>query len=219
MAGTEAPAQRLTAKGLVTRERIVEAAARLIYQHGVQNTNNEAIRRATGVSGSQLSRHFPTKESLVRAVIAWRADSVIRAHRIPALGNLDSFAALRLWADSYIEREDLCRGGCAFGSLASEVLKTGPEVRDDLADGFDRWEDLFRCGLRAMRDRGELSAAADPEQLTYVLMAAFQGGMLLDQAAASVGPLRAALNGAIAYIETFATGRPGLTLRGSGASS
>ncbi|MEV6794551.1 TetR family transcriptional regulator C-terminal domain-containing protein [Streptomyces sp. NPDC051320] len=218
MAGTEAPAQRLTAKGLATRERIVEAAATLIYQHGVQNTNNEAIRRATGVSGSQLSRHFPTKESLVRAVIAWRADSVIRAHRI-ALGNLDSFAALRLWADSCIEREDLCRGGCSFGSLASEVLKTGPEVRDDLADGFDRWEDLFRAGLRAMRDGGELSAAADPEQLTHVLMAAFQGGMLLGQAAASVEPLRAALNGAIAYIETFATGRPGLTFRVSGASS
>jgi TetR/AcrR family transcriptional regulator, transcriptional repressor for nem operon len=208
MAGAEASAQRLTPKGLATRERIVEAAARLIYQHGVQNTNNEAIRRATGVSGSQLSRHFPTKDSLVRAVIAWRADAVIRAHRIPALGNLDGFAALRRWADSCTAREDLRRGGCSFGSLASEVLKTGPEVRDELAAGFDRWEDLFRSGLRAMRDRGELSAAADPDQLGHLLMAAFQGGMLLGQASASAEPLRAALNGVLAHIETFATGCP-----------
>lgn len=202
----EASVRRLTPKGLATRERIVEAAALLIYEHGVQNTNNEAIRKATGVSGSQLSRHFPTKESLIRAVIAWRADSVIRAHRIPALGHLDSFAALRLWADSYIEREDLCRGGCSYGSLAGEVLKNEPGVRGDLADGFERWEDLFRAGLRAMRDRGELAADADPDRLTYVLMAAFQGGMLLNQAAGSVEPLRAALNGALAHVESFATG-------------
>src|SRR5262245_37463557 len=60
----EAPARKLTAKGQATRDRIVKAAAELMYEHGAQNTNNEQIRAAAGVSGSQLTRHFPTKESL-----------------------------------------------------------------------------------------------------------------------------------------------------------
>ncbi|MGH3671547.1 MAG: TetR/AcrR family transcriptional regulator [Pseudonocardiaceae bacterium] len=200
---TPAP-RKLTPKGLATRARIVEAAAVLIYSHGVQGTNNEAVRRAAGVSGSQLSHYFPDKESLVRTVIAWRADSVIRLHRIPQLGRLDTFDALRMWADSYIEREEVCRGGCSFGSLASEIMKTDFDVRGDLAAGFDRWEDLFRQGLGALRQRGDLRRDADPDHLTHVLMAAFQGGMLLTQAAQDVGPLRDALNGALAYVASFA---------------
>ena len=72
--------------------------------------------------------------------------------------------------------------------------------------GFDRWEDLFRAGMRAMRERGDLTTAADPEQLSHLLMAAFQGGMLLAQAARDVEPLRAALHGALAHVESFAAG-------------
>ncbi|MGH1551236.1 TetR/AcrR family transcriptional regulator [Streptomyces sp. L7] len=123
---SEAPARKLTAKGLATRERIVRAAAELMYEHGAQNTNNEQIREAAGVSGSQLTRHFPTKESLVRAVLAWQADGIVARHQVPELGELDSFAALRRWADSYIASQDMMRGGCTFGSLAAEVVKTEP---------------------------------------------------------------------------------------------
>jgi AcrR family transcriptional regulator len=210
-AAVEAPEQKLTKKGLATRERIVESAAQLMYAHGVQNTNNELVRKAAGVSGSQLSRHFPTKESLVKAVIAWRADLMIKSHQESAMSLIDSFAALRQWADSFIAREELSSGGCPFGSLAGEVIKTDLGIRGDLVRGFDEWVDVFRSGLRMMRERGDLIENADPEQLAYTLAAAFQGGMLLDHASGNAEPLRAALNGAVAYIETFASSTAGST--------
>lgn len=205
MAATDQADRPLTRKGLATRARIVAAAAELIFVHGVKGTTNEQVRKAAGVSGSQLNHYFPDKESLVRAVISWRADRVIELHQIPQLGGLDTFAALRLWADSAIEREEVSRGGCGYGSLAGEIIKTGTDVREELAAGFERWEDLFRRGLRAMRERGDLTPQADPGRLTYVLLAAFQGGMLLAQAARDVEPLRAALDGALAHVESFAT--------------
>jgi TetR/AcrR family transcriptional regulator, transcriptional repressor for nem operon len=208
MTAVEASEQKLTKKGLATRERIVETAAHLIYAHGVQNTSNELVRKAAGVSGSQLSRHFPTKESLVKAVIAWQADLMIKTHQQSAMNMIDSFAALRRWADSFIAREELSQEGCPFGSLASEVIKSDLGIRGDVVQGFDGWVDVFRSGLRMMRERGDLSEDADPEQLAYTLAAAFQGGMLLDQASGNAEPLRAALNGAIAYIETFASSKP-----------
>ncbi|MDX3094724.1 TetR/AcrR family transcriptional regulator [Streptomyces sp. ME19-03-3] len=207
MTPAQAPEQRLTSKGLATRERIVEAAAKLVYEHGVANTNNELVRRTAGVSGSQLSRHFPTKESLVKAVVAWRADLMIKSHG-SALGRVDSLAALRRWADSFIAREELASEGCPFGSLVGEVIKTDFDVRDSLVQGFEEWRALFRSGLDTMRSSGELSPKADPDQLAYALTAAFQGGMLMDQTAGNAEPLRAALNSAIAYIETFAAGKP-----------
>ncbi|MFD8725728.1 TetR/AcrR family transcriptional regulator [Streptomyces sp. NPDC059629] len=202
-----ASGQKLTAKGLATRERIVKAAAELIYEHGAQNTSNEQLREAAGVSGSQLTRHFPTKESLVRAVLAWQADIIVARHQAPELGGLDSFAALHRWADSYIASQDMVRGGCTFGSLAAEVVKAEPAHRDAVADGFERWQELFKRGLSKMRERGELRTDADPAALAHLLTAAFQGGALLDQAAGESAPLRDALYGALAYIESFATER------------
>jgi TetR/AcrR family transcriptional repressor of nem operon len=194
---------RLTAKGLATRQRIVQAAADLIYQHGVQGTNNELLRKQTGISGSQLSHYFPDKENLVRAVIAWQAETMMGLHQNPPRGELDSLDALRAWADSYTERDDVWRGGCTFGSLSSEVMKSDLDVHDEIAAGFDRWRQVFVRGLRAMRDRGELRSETDPEQLASVLTAAFQGGMLLAQGARDTGPLRAALGGALDYVATF----------------
>ncbi|MGW1880188.1 TetR/AcrR family transcriptional regulator [Streptomyces sp. NPDC001975] len=203
-ASSEVPTRKLTPKGLATRERIIEAAAELIYEHGAQNTNNEQIREAAGVSGSQLTRHFPTKEALVRAVLAWQADNIVARHQAPELGELDSFAALHQWADSYIASQDMLRGGCTFGSLAAEVVKNEPSHRDAVAEGFERWQELFRRGLSKMRERGELRPEADPAALAHLLTAAFQGGALLDQAAGESAPLRDALYGALAYIESFA---------------
>jgi AcrR family transcriptional regulator len=89
------------------RRKIIEAAAVLICEHGVAGTNNELVRKAAGISGSQLSHYFPDKDSLVRAVITWRADTMIGLQRNPPMGELDSVDALRAWADSYVTREDV----------------------------------------------------------------------------------------------------------------
>ncbi|HZZ48055.1 MAG TPA: TetR/AcrR family transcriptional regulator [Pseudonocardia sp.] len=205
---SEAPTSRpLTRRGLATRARIVEAAAELMYEHGARGTTNDQIRKATGVSGSQLSHYFPDKEDLVRAVLVWRTDRIVALYRSPTLCSLDSFAALRSWVDFYIQREEVCRGGCSFGSLASEIVKTDNSLRSEIAAGFERWEDVFRDGLHAMRERGELRRDADPVALSHFLMAAFQGGMLLTLAGRDVAPLRDALTAALSYVQSFAPTR------------
>ncbi|MGY2873272.1 TetR/AcrR family transcriptional regulator, transcriptional repressor for nem operon [Marmoricola sp. URHA0025 HA25] len=202
---TETAAPNLTRKGQATRERILECAVDLIYRHGVQGTSNDALRRAAGVSGSQLSHYFPDKESLVRAALAWRAESMMGLRQVPPRGPLDSMDALRAWADGYVRKPDVVAGGCSFGSLAAEVLKSDLDVQDAVAEGFARWRAQFRDGLTAMRDRGQLRPDADPDQLATALMAAFQGGLLLTQAARDVQPLREALDAALAHVESYAT--------------
>ncbi|MFI6359748.1 TetR family transcriptional regulator C-terminal domain-containing protein [Streptomyces sp. NPDC050743] len=111
------------------------------------------------------------------------------------------------WAGSYIASQDMLRGGCTFGSLAAEVIKTEPAHRDAVADGFERWQRPFKCGLSKMRERGELRQEADPAALAHLLTAAFQGGALLNQAVGDSTPLRDARYGALAYVESFAAER------------
>ena len=84
----------LTRKGQATRDRIVDAAARLIAVHGVAGTGMDDVRAAAEVSGSQIYHYFDSKQALVRAVITRRADAAVEQGGLPALGPLDSFDAL-----------------------------------------------------------------------------------------------------------------------------
>jgi TetR/AcrR family transcriptional regulator, transcriptional repressor for nem operon len=210
MADDQVP-PRLTPKGRATRERIVRTAADLIFAQGVAATSIDDVRRAAGVSGSQMTHYFQDKRSLVRAVIAFQAESVISQHQQPELGGLDSFQALELWAEQNIAKQRGATGigGCAFGSLAGELAETDPGIRADLAVGFTRWEALFRDGLQAMRDRGDLRPEADPAVLAAGLLAALQGGMLLTQTTRDVRHLEAALKAALDHVRSYAaTVRP-----------
>ena len=44
---------RFTRKGLATRARIIDVAARLMFERGVANTSIEQVRRSAGVGGSR----------------------------------------------------------------------------------------------------------------------------------------------------------------------
>ncbi|MEU6090970.1 TetR family transcriptional regulator C-terminal domain-containing protein [Streptomyces sp. NPDC047085] len=195
--------RKLTDKGQATRTRILEHAAELIYTKGVHATNNEQLRRAAGVSGSQLNHYFPTKESLVLAVIAWQADRVLAFHRSERFASFHDLDAFREWADFYVGYERAYQEGCSLGSLASEIIKTDLDVHDELASAFDQWRDIFREGLRHMQQLGRISTDADPTQLANLLLSAFQGGSLLAQVARDITPLKDALQAAIDYVQTF----------------
>jgi AcrR family transcriptional regulator len=195
---------KLTDKGQATRARILEHAAELIYTKGVHATNNEQLRRAAGVSGSQLNHYFPTKESLVLAVIAWQAERVLTFHRGEPFACFDNLDAFRAWADFYVGYEHAYQEGCSLGSLASEIIKTDLDVHDELASAFDQWRDIFRDGIERMQKLRRISADVDPTQLANLLLAAFQGGTLLAQVARDIAPLKDALQTAIDYVQTFA---------------
>ncbi|MFC0505120.1 TetR/AcrR family transcriptional regulator [Micromonospora costi] len=202
---TAAPEPRkLTVKGQATRARILEHAAALIYAEGVHATNNDKLRRAAGVSGSQINHYFQTKESLVLAVIEWQAERVLGLHRSEQFDRFESLEGFRKWAAFYIGYERAYHEGCSLGSLASEIIKTDLDVHDELADAFAQWREIFRDALLRLQRQGRLSDEADPERLASLLLAAFQGGMLLAQVARDISPLRDALEAALDYVETFA---------------
>jgi AcrR family transcriptional regulator len=198
---------RTTAKGRATRERILQVTADLIIQHGMAGAGIDYVRAAAGVSGSQMTHYFQDKRHLVKDVIAWQAASILNQHQAPELGELDSFAALRLWADLHLKRQEQrdCQGGCSFGSLAGQLVESDPETRGDLAGGFRQWLELFRHGFTLMKCRGDLTEAADPDALAQALLGAMQGGMLLTQTLRDLAPLRASLEAVLTYVAAFAT--------------
>lgn len=202
-----AAARKFTAKGLATRNRIISAAAELVFAHGVARTGIEDVQRQAGVSASQMYHYFTDKDDLIRAVIAHQADGILAAQR-PVLDELDTFAALERWRDLLIDMQEQrhCSGGCPIGSIAAEIAEDDPRARADLAAGFERWEAPIRDGLARMRARGDLRPDTDTDTLALALLVALQGGLLLTQTRRDTAPLRAGLDTVLAQIRAHAAG-------------
>jgi TetR/AcrR family transcriptional regulator, transcriptional repressor for nem operon len=194
----------LTARGAATRDRIVHAAADLMYVKGVTATTLDDVRAASGVSKSQLYRHFPDKDALVRAVIALRGQQVIE-RETQRLGRFTSFSGLVRWRNALIQANALHNGayGCALGSMANELADHDEQARTMLADLFQVWEGLIAAGLRRMQEKGTLKADADPGQLAVGLMAAVQGGYLLANTAHDVGPMEISIDLALEHLKSY----------------
>jgi len=77
-------------------DRIVSVAAQLMFEHGVAGTSLGDVQKAAGVGASQVYHYFEDKQSLIRAVIAYRTEAILGTVR-PQLGRLDSMEALRAW--------------------------------------------------------------------------------------------------------------------------
>lgn len=196
---------RLTERGRVTRDRILRAAAEMMYVKGVSLTTLDEVRAASGTSKSQLYRHYRDKDALVRDVVAMQAAEVLkRQHQL--LQRLNSLRGLERWRDALIESNAVRNGayGCPLGSLASELADQDEEARQAIARYFDTWEGLLEAGLVRMRNSGILRADADAQELATGLVAALQGGYLLAQTARDVKSMRIALDMAIGHVNVYA---------------
>jgi TetR/AcrR family transcriptional repressor of nem operon len=189
----ESQRQKLTPKGERTRARIVEAAAKLIYEHGVAATTIEDVKAIAGVSSSQLYHYFADKEALVEAVIDRQANFLVDNQQ---RAGLDTPEKLQVWRDLVVAKAGHSegKGGCPLGSLGSQVAETDAQARTQVAVGFGRWSAAIGDGLHALKDGGHLAPGVDPDALAVTLLAALQGGLLLAQVERNDRPLATAID-------------------------
>ena len=169
--------RRLTPRGRATRDRIVAAAADVLLDRGLSALNNETLRRAASVSGSQLAHYFDDKRALIAAVLTKQAEVVLDFHRQPKLGGLESLEDYETWIDlnlRYLRRIGYA-GTPTFHALAAQLAKSDAETRANLAQGYWSWISFFEKAIQQMIDRRILTANADPHQLATVLVATHQG--------------------------------------------
>jgi AcrR family transcriptional regulator len=173
-----------------------------MYERGVTATTTEDVRRAAGVSNSQLYHYFADKDDLTRAVIAYQVERILCAQE-QLLANVDRLEALEGWRDAVLVAASENRLGCPLGSLASELASQSREARSSLQTAFARWQAALSGAMSRMRETRALRADADPDQLALALLAALQGGLLLITTGNDTTPLRVALDTVIAHIRTY----------------
>jgi AcrR family transcriptional regulator len=102
-----APGQELRADAARNRERVVKAAREVFAEFGIDVPTEELARRA-GVGKGTLYRRFPTKQSLVHAVLRFLIEGLERAS-VEALERDDPFEGLAdfIAASTRLQEENL----------------------------------------------------------------------------------------------------------------
>ncbi|MCU1655668.1 MAG: transcriptional regulator [Pseudonocardiales bacterium] len=158
------------------RERLLGAAADLLYREGVEKTTLADIAQAAGVPLGNIYYYFKTKDAIVDAVVEAHVRgikemlaSLDRRYRNPK-GRLK--ALFRTLAGQH---DRIAQYGCPHGTLCSELEKTGragePAVARLIEIPIAWTEEQFRSmGRRDARD------------LAVEFIASYQGTAVLTQA-------------------------------------
>jgi AcrR family transcriptional regulator len=187
----------LTARGAATRQRIVEAAAALIREHGVADTGLDDIGTATATSKSQMFHYFPGgKSDLLLAVAAHEAEQVI-ADQQPYLGDLTSWRKWQAWRRQVMQKYDAQRDRCPMTALTTHMGKATPATHAIVSTLYDTWTQYLATGVQALKDSGEINADTDVDATATAVLAAIQGGVLMMQATDRISYLETALGEAL----------------------
>ncbi|WP_326945034.1 TetR/AcrR family transcriptional regulator [Amycolatopsis sp. NBC_01307] len=200
----ETQAAATTARGQRTRDAIVDAAAELMYVHGVAGTSVDKVLAASGAGKSQMYHYFKNKDQLVEAVIDRYLTEILGNQ--PAIFTLASWADFDTWTEQLldVQRRAAAPIPCPLGNLAGE-LGDDPKVRPLLDQAYRTWESHLTRGLERLRDQGELAAGADPARLAQAAMACVQGGLLLAHIRGDLTALEDALHIAVAHLRAHST--------------
>ena len=193
---------RLTSKGQQTRQRIVEAADRLITRQGMIRVTLDDVRAEAQVSNSQIYHYFADKHSLLAAVVDYQYRR--SAGRTSMQGEFDSADAVRSWGERLIEqqRESGYLGGCPITTLGTGLLGIDSGTLSQLSHLFARCENNIRSGYRAMYANKKFAPGVDPEALATMTLATAIGGLVLTQINRDARPLQAALEALVDCLET-----------------
>jgi TetR/AcrR family transcriptional regulator, transcriptional repressor for nem operon len=180
------------------RARLVEAAARVIYERGYQRTTLADIAEASGVPLGNVYYYFKTKEALGHALIEHRLASH-RALREGFDAHSDPRARLEAFVASMASASPmLAASGCPIGSLCSELHKYGGALARSSSRPLTEYLDWLEAQFRA------LGCDHDAARNHAVhLMSTLQGSSLLAQSFGDPAYVARETQRAIEWIRTI----------------
>jgi TetR/AcrR family transcriptional repressor of nem operon len=158
-----------------SRERVLDAAARLFRERGLDGVGVADIMKSAGLTHGGFYGHFDSKEDLMAQACLRAFDSSAERWRKAAARS--GARALPGIVKSYLStrHRDAPGAGCAVATLATDAVRQGPQVRRALTQGV-----LAQVETLARLVPGRTSASRRRKALAAY--AAMVGAMVLARA-------------------------------------
>jgi AcrR family transcriptional regulator len=161
----------LETKGQRTRNSILEAAAALATEEGLDPLSIGRLADATGMSKSGLFAHFGSKEELQLATVDYAAALFVAEVIDPARSAPKGLA--RIWSlcdhmIGYSERQ-VFPGGCFFAATSFEFNNRPGPVRDRIEGMIRSWLSYLEHAVEQAQEAGELDPNASAREISFQL--------------------------------------------------
>jgi AcrR family transcriptional regulator len=161
----------LETKGQRTRNSILEVAAALATEEGLDPLSIGRLAEATQMSKSGLFAHFGSKEELQLATVEHAAGLFVAEVIAPARSAPKGLA--RIWAlcdhmIGYAERQ-VFPGGCFFAATSFEFNNRPGPVRDRIEEMIRSWLSYLEHAVEQAQDEGELDATISAREIAFQL--------------------------------------------------
>ena len=161
----------LETKGQRTRNSILEVAAALATEEGLDPLSIGRLAEATGMSKSGLFAHFGSKEELQLATVEYAAKLFVAEVIDPARSAPKGMA--RIWAlcdhmIGYSERQ-VFPGGCFFAATSFEYNNRPGPVRDRIEEMIRSWLSYLEHAVEQAQEAGELDPNASAREISFQL--------------------------------------------------
>ncbi|MEX2210167.1 MAG: TetR/AcrR family transcriptional regulator [Gaiellaceae bacterium] len=161
----------LKTKGERTKEAILDVAAALATEDGLEPLSIGRLAEATDMSKSGLFAHFGSKEELQLATVDHAAAIFVAEVIEPARAAPQGLP--RVWAlcdhmIGYSERQ-VFPGGCFFAAASFEFNNRPGAVRDRIQEMMQSWLSYLEHAVERAQEAGELDAALSTREIAFQL--------------------------------------------------
>jgi AcrR family transcriptional regulator len=172
----------LVAKGIQTRQNIIQKALRLFCVKGYYNTSINDILDATGLTKGGFYGHFRSKEALWFAVY----DEAMRIWRDVVFEGIaataDPLERIHILIENDIKHKlgnRVFEGGCFFHSMLVELSGQSATLSSHLMRGFDQLAGLLCAWLKQADQQGRLKENLNFDAIARYIIVALNGAAAL----------------------------------------
>jgi len=161
------------AKGLQTRERILDTAFRLAAREGLDGLSLSTLAGQLGLSKSGLFAHFGSKEELQLEMLRLASRQFVDKVMAPAFQKPRGLPRLKALFDNWRQWVTSLPGGCIFVAAAAELDDGEGPVR---AFVVDQQRELLKALARTSRicvDQGHFRRDLDVDQFAFEVLAIY----------------------------------------------
>jgi AcrR family transcriptional regulator len=192
-------------KGDTTREMILEKAAAIFNRQGYSGTAMKDIMNVTGLEKGGIYNHFANKEELALAAFDYAVDTVNKCYRQGYKGKSTAPERLRGIIEVYKEQaiKPVIPGGCPVLNTATEADDTLPALRIRACTAMDLWLSTIRWIVAEGVERQELKAETDPDAVATIMLATYEGAVMMSKLYRNPIYMQRAADHLIQYLESL----------------
>jgi len=168
-------------KAAENRAALVQAAAHLFREHGIDGVGVAEISKQAGLTHGALYAQFPSKEALAAEAFASALKGGLEQITAGRDGRPATLTDYLDWYLSFDHRDNLATS-CAMSACVSEVARQDKVICDRVTEAFEQLVAVMERGL------GASPVKAENRQRALAMAAAMVGGLAASRAVAKTDP-------------------------------